>query len=223
VPSQRSALKAEVIALKRKRIVEAARSLFYERGYERTTLDDIAELLHVTKPFIYSYYKNKSELLQEVAERSIREAFEAQSRILKSKLSLMEKLLRIVEEVTQCVIRNQADTIVYMREEMNLDRQTVQRIREYRKEFDRRVARLLSAGARAGVFQPVDERVTAKCIGGMLVWCALWYRGLGVLSPVTVAHIVSQNVKKMVARDATNDGVSRRRRGSNGNRAESRR
>jgi AcrR family transcriptional regulator len=39
VPSHRSALKGEVIALKRKRIVEAARRLFYEKGYERTTLD----------------------------------------------------------------------------------------------------------------------------------------------------------------------------------------
>ena len=64
MPAQSSTLKGEVVALKRKRIVDAARRLFYEKGYERTTLDDIAERLEVTKQFIYSYYKNKTEILQ---------------------------------------------------------------------------------------------------------------------------------------------------------------
>ena len=59
--SQRSAPKSEVIALKQKRIVDAARRLLYEKGYERTTLDDIAKRLQVTKPFIYFYYKNNKE------------------------------------------------------------------------------------------------------------------------------------------------------------------
>lgn len=201
MPSASSKLKAEVVALKRKRIVEAARRLFYEKGYERTTLDDIAEDLQVTKPFIYSYFKNKNQLLSEIAERSVSGALETQARVLQSQLPTAEKLLRIVEEVVQCVIRNQADTIICTREERNLDPQTAQKVREQRKEFDHRIAQLLTEGARAGVFEPVDERVTARCIGGMLVWCALWYRHLGVLSPGAVAQIVRQNVRKMVARE----------------------
>jgi AcrR family transcriptional regulator len=199
LPSQRSALKVEVVALKRKRIVEAALRMFYEKGYEQTTLDDIAEDLQVTKPFIYSYYKSKNELLQEISERSVLEALEIQSRVLASRLSVSEKLLRIVEEVVQSVIKNQAATMVHTREEMNLDRETAQKIRAQRKEFDHLTAKLLRDGTRSGAFQPVDERVTARCIGGMLVWCALWYRHMGVLSPAAVAHIIGQNVKKMVA------------------------
>src|SRR5215472_3640815 len=107
--SQRSELKAEVIALKRKRIVDAARRLFYEKGYERTNLDDIAERLQVTKPFIYSYYKNKNELLHEIAQQCISECLEAQSRILASKASTADKLARIVEEVARIIIDNQAN------------------------------------------------------------------------------------------------------------------
>src|SRR5262252_2382855 len=116
--TQHSELKAEVVALKRKRIVDAARRLFYEKGYERTTLDDIAERLQVTKPFIYSYYKNKNELLHEIAQQCISECLEAQSRILASKASTSDKLARIVEEVAQVIIDNQAKTIIYLREEM---------------------------------------------------------------------------------------------------------
>ena len=197
--SQRSELKAEVIALKRKRIVEAARRLFYEKGYERTTLDDIAERLNVTKPFIYSYYKNKNELLHEIAQQCIDECLEAQSRILAGKASTAEKLARIIEEVAEIIILNQANTIIYLREEMNLDWHVAQKIREQRNEFDHRTMKLLRDGARSGTLKVVDERVTARCIGGILVWCALWYRDLGVLSASAIARMVSQNVMSMVS------------------------
>jgi AcrR family transcriptional regulator len=199
--AQRSELKAEVVALKRRRIVDTARRLFYEKGYERTTLDDIAERLQVTKPFIYSYYKTKNELLHEIAQQCIGECLEAQSKILASKLPTAEKLARIVEEVAQIIIHNQANTIIYLREEMNLEWHVAQKIREQRNEFDHRNMKLLRDGARSGGLRVVDERVTARCIGGILVWCALWYRDLGVLSPAAIANLVSQNVISMVSRN----------------------
>lgn len=194
-----SELRSEVIALKRKRIVDAARRLFYEKGYERTTLDDIAELLQVTKPFIYSYYKTKNELLHEIAQQCISQCLETQSRILNSKLPIPVKLARIVEEVAQVIIENQANTIIYLREEMNLDWRVAQKIREQRNDFDHKNMKLLKDGTRSGSLKVVDERVTARCIGGILVWCALWYRDLGVLSRSAIAHLVSETVMRMVS------------------------
>ena len=193
-----STLKGEVIALKRKRIVDAARRLFYEKGYERTTLDDIADRLEVTKQFIYSYYKNKTEILHEISMQCIRECLRAQSRILASKLSIPEKLARIAEEVAQVIITYQAHTIIYLREEMNLDAEIARTIREERNEFDHRTMKLLKEGMKTGVFRVVDERITARCIGGVLVWCALWYRDLGVLAPAAIGQLISQNVMQMV-------------------------
>jgi hypothetical protein len=32
----------------------------------------------------------------------------------------------------------------------------------------------------------------------MLVWCALWYRDLGVLAPTAIGQLISQNVMRMV-------------------------
>ena len=44
-------IRDEVTALKRERTLGAAVDLFYEKGYENTTLDEVAERLGVTKPF----------------------------------------------------------------------------------------------------------------------------------------------------------------------------
>ena len=46
----------------RKKIVDEAFTVFMEKGFEKTTMDDIAARLGVTKPAIYRYYKNKEEL-----------------------------------------------------------------------------------------------------------------------------------------------------------------
>jgi AcrR family transcriptional regulator len=52
----------------RKKIVEAAYSLFLQKGYHRTTMEEIASLLGVTKPAIYQYFPGKEDLYAAVAE-----------------------------------------------------------------------------------------------------------------------------------------------------------
>jgi AcrR family transcriptional regulator len=52
----------------RKKIVEAAYSLFLDKGYHATTMSSIAESLGVSKPAIYQYFPGKEELYAAVAE-----------------------------------------------------------------------------------------------------------------------------------------------------------
>ena len=59
----------------------------------------------------------------------IGECLKTQSRILASKLTLPEKLAKIVDEVAQVIISYQAQTIIYLREEMNLDPDIARTIR----------------------------------------------------------------------------------------------
>lgn len=47
----------------RKRMLRAALILFAERGYEQTTLDDVARKVRLTKGAVYWHFKGKAELL----------------------------------------------------------------------------------------------------------------------------------------------------------------
>ena len=53
-------------APRRGELLDAAISLFYEKGYAHTTLQDIADRMGFTKAAIYYYAKNKEELLVEI-------------------------------------------------------------------------------------------------------------------------------------------------------------
>ncbi len=43
-------------------IIEAAKRIFFSRGYTGATMDDIAEAAGLTKPTLYSYFKTKDDL-----------------------------------------------------------------------------------------------------------------------------------------------------------------
>lgn len=51
----------------RQQILRAARNLFVARGYERTTVDEIAETAGVSKATLFNYFAAKSALLVELA------------------------------------------------------------------------------------------------------------------------------------------------------------
>lgn len=60
----------------RKKIVEAAYSLFLHKGYHATTMNAIADSLGVTKPALYQYFPGKEELYAAVAEHGREELAE---------------------------------------------------------------------------------------------------------------------------------------------------
>ena len=74
------AMREEILAYKRERILEEAVKLFYERGFTGTTLDDIAAELGVTKPFIYTHFRSKTDLLAALCKPTIELSLEAVAR-----------------------------------------------------------------------------------------------------------------------------------------------
>ena len=50
----------------RRRILEEATKKFSEKGAQKTSMNDIAEALGVSKPVIYQHFSGKEELLEEV-------------------------------------------------------------------------------------------------------------------------------------------------------------
>ncbi len=69
---------------RRQQLVEVAASLFSERGYRSTTMDDVAEAAGVTKPLLYQHFDSKKalylELVDEVAHRMLAAVAEATSK-----------------------------------------------------------------------------------------------------------------------------------------------
>jgi len=57
----------------RRRLLEAALRLFRERGYNVTTVEDIAEMADVAKGTFFNYFETKESILPALAERRLRQ------------------------------------------------------------------------------------------------------------------------------------------------------
>ncbi|CEA13710.1 TetR/AcrR family transcriptional regulator [Methanobacterium formicicum] len=53
-------------------ITDAAEKCFFKKGYDKTTMDEIAAQLELTKTAIYRYFENKEELYFSVAVRGVK-------------------------------------------------------------------------------------------------------------------------------------------------------
>lgn len=194
-----TALKSEVAAYKRRRIIEEASHLFFIHGYEATTLDAVAEQLNITKPFIYSYYRNKSELLSEICQTGIQLSLAALDEALAVGGTASEQLKMVVERVARIIIENQRYISVYISEEKSLDPEDARRIRALRHQFDTRLSTLLATGKARGEFAFEDASRTAIWIGGLLSWIANWYHDGGKWSATEVVMDAISITMKIVS------------------------
>ena len=98
VPSSKRAQQREA---KRNAVLSTAAQLFNEKGFHATSLDDIAARLHVTKPTLYYYVKNKDEILIACVRRGLEMMHEGIEQTRLAGGSAIEQLLAsIVGEFT---------------------------------------------------------------------------------------------------------------------------
>jgi len=188
----------ELRSLKRERVLEEAQRLFYERGYRGTSLDAIAESLNVSKPFVYSVYDRKVDILVDISLRTLSRVIGTLDEIRQSGGSPSDQMRRFTKRFTQDVIGNQAGSAVFFREEASIPLEVTRDINELKGRFDARLAALIEAGVAAGEFRVRDPRTASLAIGGMISWIYIWYREGGRLTPAEIGEHMADYVLNLL-------------------------
>jgi TetR/AcrR family fatty acid metabolism transcriptional regulator len=86
---------AEMKLDKKSRILEAAETIFSEKGYNQALINEIAKLSNVSEGTIYEYFKNKDDLLFSIPEQRFKEHIARSKEIFELKTPL-RKLRRFI-------------------------------------------------------------------------------------------------------------------------------
>ena len=79
--------------VRRSQIIDTAERLFFERGYENTSVQDILDIMNLSKGGFYHHFESKMAVLEEVCERRCRSRFsQAVREICMSDESAVQKL-----------------------------------------------------------------------------------------------------------------------------------
>jgi TetR/AcrR family transcriptional regulator, cholesterol catabolism regulator len=192
------AIREEVAALKRTRTLNAAVDLFYENGYDKTTLEAVAERLGVTKPFIYSHFSSKADLLADICARGISASLEAMESVKSLDVGPTERLTLLGRRFVTAVLENQMYIAIFTREEKGLAPVHLEEINAMRRTFDKELTELIRQGVEAGEFEVSDPHLAALSIGGMVSWAYVWFRPNGRLTVAEAAEDMTKLILAMV-------------------------
>jgi AcrR family transcriptional regulator len=171
---------------KREAVLRMAAQVFNEKGYLATSLDEVAERLHVTKPTLYYYVKSKEDILYKcvhigltMLQDAIREVDAAGGRAIDKLMAAMRKYVEIVTmDFGMCVIRVG---------EAPLPPESQRKLRRLKAAIDGEFRELIRLGIEEGSIKPCDPKIAAFTLAGALSWIGRWYQPAGPLSPAEIA------------------------------------
>jgi len=86
---------------RRVNIIDAAEEVFFSKGYENSTMDDIAAKVELAKGTLYLYFNTKSEICLSIAVRGLILLREAIEKVAKQSTKSIEKLQELLQVCLQ--------------------------------------------------------------------------------------------------------------------------
>lgn len=156
-------------------LLTVAVTVFNERGYDGTSMEDLSRRLGIAKSSIYYHVDGKEDLLRMALDRALDGLFSVVAQVREREAPAIDRL----EDLVRGSVAVLADRLPYVtlllraRGNTGIERRALAR----RREFDRIVADLVAEAERDGDIRPdVDPAVTARLLFGMVNSLVEWYR-----------------------------------------------
>ena len=155
------------------RIIETAFEVFTQKGFDGSTMDDIANKLGVTKGALYQYFKGKDDLLEAIFPMTQRALREATVRSFDGR-GLGEGLGTFLDWVEREFSRNYGVFFEWLAGAYRDPRVRVHMQEELQQDLDI-LAEYVGQRKRKGALQSnTDDRTLAQCLETLLV--GAWVR-----------------------------------------------
>src|SRR5215218_10866679 len=170
-------------------LLRVAVEVFTERGYDGTSMEDLAARLGITKSAIYHHVTGKGELLRLALDRALDALFAVTDEPGATSGRSIDRLEHVVRGSVRVLAAELPFVTLLLRVRGNTD---VERdALERRRRFDRVVTDLVRGAEEEGDVRPdVDPALTSRLLFGTVNSLTEWYRPDGGLSPDALADAV---------------------------------
>lgn len=187
---------------RQREILDAAARVFHEKGYESTSIQDIADSVGILKGSLYYYIASKEDLLYEIIEGVHQEGLKKLERIAALEGTALQRVRAFVVAHTLHNAENIVRMGVYIKDFRSLSRERQRVIEKERDTYDAFLRDLIREGQRDGtVCRDLDAKMMAIAILGMLNWMHQWYRPQGEWSAAEIADSFADFVVSGLACD----------------------
>jgi len=178
-------------ALNNERLAEVYRTaaqIILRKGYDATSINDIANALGMTKAGLYHYINGKKELLFDIMNFGLDELDEEVATPARSIADPRERLRFIVASHAQLVTRGQGAITILVDEITALTPAQNRIITRRKRDYFNRLRDLLNELKSQGKLHDVDTTAATFSLLGMINWLSRWFRQDGALTQEQVAE-----------------------------------
>jgi len=178
---------AEPVKSRQDKVFEAAIALFDKNGFEKTTTDELAEAVGVTKRTLYRYIHSKQQLLFDVHSRLLNDM---QASVGTFVGSPRERFAAVVAAHIHMAAERHQEIGVLYEEGKHLDPGQSTEMRRARSRYERAAEQIFLEAIAAGEFVPIDAGLATRAILGAVGEFYHWLRPDGRLSVPEVSTCV---------------------------------
>ena len=169
----------------RQDILRTAARLFQQRGYDATSMNDVAAALKLSKGGLYHHFQSKDEMLFNIMNHALDITEERVVKVVRGIQSPEERLRTLIRLHIEVVLSvRDREVTVMLHENHPLPPSLRRQINQRKKEYIHFVEILIADVQRAkGSKGPVTARAAALALLGMINWIYQWYKPEGRLQP----------------------------------------
>jgi AcrR family transcriptional regulator len=174
---------------RRGEVFETAGRVFFAKGYEAASIQDIADELGMLKGSLYYYISTKEDLLAEIVQSYHDETRAYFEQILASNEPVVSKLRRFIETETAHTAHHIVKSSLFFTEWRSVSPERQAAIVAERDRHDHFVQDCIIQAQRLGAFRAdVDPRIASYGVLGMVNSVYRWYRADGPNTAEEIGH-----------------------------------
>lgn len=163
---------------KREAVLKAAAALFRERGYDGTSLNELAEILNITKPTVYYYVQSKDDLILQIKWAAQDEVLAFMREGIAGPGKASDRLRAILMSYALFMTTDYGVCLALV-PPRSMEPDSRGKIYARVEEANQIIYRLLQAGRKDGSLVFADPVVAAHTLFGSLNWMGSWYKADG--------------------------------------------
>lgn len=172
-------------------ILEKATQLFYEKGFVRGSIRDIADAVGVSNATLYVHFKDKNAILFDIVEEIGAVLLEELRQVIETHDDPVECLQAMVVAQMSLIKDKRREIKIYLEEQYQLSGKLRRIVRKKHLQIYKLYKEKITELKSAGLFREVDETVSTFCISAMMNWAYRWCRTDGRLSIQEIAEQMS--------------------------------
>ncbi len=153
----------------RNAILQVTRETFFEKGYQATTLDEIAKKAGVTKRTLYKYFPSKIALCMNVTEDYLQKLNTKISETVSLDLPSDKKLLKLIDDLVDFFKENERFLPRFLTLDLKqfngvLPQELVDRVLFYSNSMIQDVVKVIEKGQKEGVIINYDPKLLVHLV-----------------------------------------------------------